>query len=65
MKPDPTIDRIREARHRISEKCGHDPKRLVEYYMKLEEQYSGRMVSLSPSGPKDEPAGSQSGHDTE
>jgi hypothetical protein len=42
---DPTIERIREARHRISEKCGHDPKRLVEYYMKLQaEKYADRLV---------------------
>jgi hypothetical protein len=42
---DPTIERIREARHRISEKCGHDPKRLVEYYMKLqEEEYADRLA---------------------
>jgi hypothetical protein len=45
MNPDPTIARIREARHRISERCGHDPKRLVEYYMKLqEERYADRLV---------------------
>jgi hypothetical protein len=45
MKPDPSIARIREARHRISEKCGHDPKKLVEYYMKLqEEKYADRLV---------------------
>ena len=42
---DPTIERIREARHRISEKCGHDPRRLVEYYMKLqEEKYADRLA---------------------
>lgn len=33
MKDDPTITRIREVRHSISEKCGHDPKKLVEYYI--------------------------------
>ena len=45
MKPDPTIARIREARHRISEKCGHDTKKLVEYYMRLqEEKYADRLV---------------------
>jgi hypothetical protein len=45
MNPDPVIARIREARHRISEKCGHDPKKLVEYYMKLqEEKYADRLV---------------------
>lgn len=38
MEPDLTLARIHEVRHRISERFGHDPKRLVEYYMKLQEQ---------------------------
>ena len=41
---DPTIEEVREARHRISEKCGHDPERLVAYYMKLQEQYRERLI---------------------
>ncbi len=47
MKPiptDPVIDEIREIRHRISEKCNHDPARLVAYYMKLQEQHRDRMI---------------------
>jgi hypothetical protein len=52
MNPDPTIARIREVRHRISEKCGHDPKRLVEYYMKLQkEKYADRLVRPLESSP--------------
>jgi len=47
MEPDPTLQRIREVRHRISEECGHDPKRLIEYYMNLQEQYRDRLVSSS------------------
>ena len=35
MLPDPTIAYVREARHRISQKCGHDPERLIEYYVAL------------------------------
>lgn len=35
---DPTTKRIREARHRISEKCGHDPQRLVDYYIKMQKE---------------------------
>jgi hypothetical protein len=34
--PDPDdedIARVREVRHRISERFGHDPYRLVAYYM--------------------------------
>lgn len=49
MKDDPTILRIREARHKISERCGHDPKRLVEYYMKLQEQHRDRLVTAEKS----------------
>lgn len=44
-EPDPALAWIREVRHRISEECGHDPKRLVEHYMKLEkEKYRDRLV---------------------
>ena len=38
MKNDPTLSRIREVRHQISEECGHDPKKLVAYYMKRQRQ---------------------------
>jgi hypothetical protein len=46
-KDDPTITRIREARHQISEECGHDPQRIVEYYARLEKKYQDRMISDS------------------
>jgi hypothetical protein len=56
MNPDPTIARIREARHRISELCGHDPKRLIEYYIKLQqEEYADRLVRPSKPYPATEP----------
>ncbi len=35
-KDDPTIKRIRETRHRISEKFNHDPKKIIEYYIKAQ-----------------------------
>ncbi len=41
MNPDPLIDEIRRVRHKISAECGHDPKRLVEYYLRLEEELRG------------------------
>jgi hypothetical protein len=41
---DPVIDEIREVRHRISERCGHDAQRLVAYYMALQEQYRDRLI---------------------
>ena len=49
MKPDPVIERIRAARHAISERCGHDPRKLVEYYLQRQEALQGRFV-----GPKRE-----------
>lgn len=42
---DPTLDRIRRARHEISESCGHDPYELVAYYIRLQEQHRDRLVS--------------------
>ena len=44
MKDDPIISEIREIRHRISEKCDHDPKKLVEYYIKLQEASQERLI---------------------
>jgi hypothetical protein len=29
------IDKIRAVRHRISARCGHDPKRLLEHYQQV------------------------------
>jgi hypothetical protein len=44
---DPVIDEIREVRHRISERCNHDPKELVAYYMKLQEQHRDRLIDFT------------------
>ena len=46
MKPkdDPTIERIREARHRISEEHDHDPQKIVEYFLELQEKYKERLL---------------------
>ncbi|MBI4871525.1 MAG: hypothetical protein HY814_08155 [Candidatus Riflebacteria bacterium] len=44
MENDPVIDRIREARHRSSEECGHDPVRLVEYFLRWQEQHACRLL---------------------
>jgi hypothetical protein len=38
MKDDAVIAKIRRARHRISARCGHDPKRLMEHYRKFEQK---------------------------
>ena len=45
MKGDPTIDAIRDTRHRISEQVNHDPQKLVEYYRKLQQRHHDRLIS--------------------
>jgi hypothetical protein len=45
MMPDPTIDAIRQVRHRISESVGHDAQKLVEHYRKLQQRHSERLIS--------------------
>jgi hypothetical protein len=44
---DPVIDEIREVRHRISERFGHDPARLAAYYLELQEQYRDRLIDAA------------------
>jgi hypothetical protein len=43
------IARIREARHRISEQFGHDPYRLVAYYMELQKEHPEKLVPAPDS----------------
>lgn len=43
MKADPPIDEIHEIRHRMSEECGHDPKRFVRYLQQLEQKYRAQI----------------------
>ena len=51
---------IREVRHRISEECGHDPKRLVERYMKLQEEKHGHRL-VRPGESRGKTYGGQTG----
>jgi hypothetical protein len=46
---DPVIDEVREVRHQISERFGHDPERLVAYYMELQEKFRDRLIH-APNG---------------
>jgi hypothetical protein len=41
---DPTLDRIRQVRHEISAEFDHDPQKLVEYYMRLQERHRDRLT---------------------
>jgi hypothetical protein len=47
LKDDPVIDQIRAARSLISARFNHDPKRIVEYYIKFQEKYKKRLVNLA------------------
>ena len=47
MQDDPAITRIHEVRHRISEQFNHDPKKLVEHYMRLQAQYRDHLLGLT------------------
>ncbi len=44
---DPVIDEIRDVRHRISARLGHDPTRLVAFYMELQKQYQDRLIETA------------------
>lgn len=41
---DEEIACVRAVRHRISERFGHDPYRLVAYYMERQRQHEDRLV---------------------
>lgn len=54
---DEEIERIREVRHQISEQFGHDPYRLVAYYMELQKEHPEKLIPA----PDSETAGKQRG----
>lgn len=54
MKEDPTIKAVREARHCISQKVDHDPRKLVAYYWQRQEHHRERFISASKQRQKKE-----------
>jgi hypothetical protein len=46
---DEEISRVREARHRISERFGHDPYRLVAYYMERQRERQDKLIPAPES----------------
>jgi hypothetical protein len=44
---DPVIDEVREVRREISARVEHDPARLVDYYIRFQEQYRDRLFDGS------------------
>lgn len=50
------IARVREARHRISERFGHDPYRLVAHYMEQQKAHPERLIRAPEPERVGEPA---------
>jgi len=46
---DEEIARVRAVRHRISQRFGHDPYRLVAHYMERQKEHEDRLVHASES----------------
>jgi hypothetical protein len=49
---DPLVDAVRDARRRISEMVDHDPRKLGEYYRKLQERHRDRFAKPRPPEPE-------------
>ena len=43
------IERVREARKKISEQCGNDPGKLIAYYIEKQKQHKDRLLRKSTS----------------
>jgi|APSaa5957512622_1039677.scaffolds.fasta_scaffold326190_1 hypothetical protein len=43
MKDDPVTKRVRSVRHAISQEQGHDPHKLVAYYIQKQKAHGDRL----------------------
>jgi len=59
MKKDIAIEEIREVRHRISRRFGHDTKALLDHYREREKRHPERMLREPVPGEKPEPGRDQ------
>jgi len=41
------LEEIRNVRHAISEEIGHDPRRITDYYAKIQEDLKDRIINRS------------------
>lgn len=54
---EPVIGEVREVRRRISERCDHDPKKLVAYYLEFQQQFRDRFIHFAePFAPSNPPS---------
>lgn len=44
MQPDPTVERIMEVRHKVSEHFGYDLKSYIRYLKDEEKKYKSRIL---------------------
>jgi len=44
MKDDPGLQRVWDARDRISKRCGYDVSKLIEYYKQKQKRHKDRLV---------------------
>ncbi|MCI0743105.1 MAG: hypothetical protein L0Y72_29100 [Gemmataceae bacterium] len=51
MKDDPAIQAVRDARRRISESVGHDPRKLVAHYRELQKRHRDRLLAQPEKPP--------------
>lgn len=40
------LERVRDARHQISEKFNHESEKLIKYYIELQQNYKNRLTGL-------------------
>lgn len=51
QKDDPTIERIRETRHQISEAHEDGPQKIVEYYLELQKKFERQLLKNAEETP--------------
>ncbi|HEV7644589.1 MAG TPA: hypothetical protein VGO50_11645 [Pyrinomonadaceae bacterium] len=49
MKSDKAIEEIRKVRKEISAEFDNDPKKLIEHYIELQDQYKERLIKKQTS----------------
>lgn len=50
------IEEIRESRRRMSEQCGHDPGKLIEYLQTFNRKYVAQVAEFERAQPTSLPA---------
>jgi hypothetical protein len=55
-REDPVLEEVRQVRREISARFGHDPARVVEYYLQLQERYAERLLRTPVQEKSDRPA---------